>query len=394
MYLIFFDNKLAFYSHKIILLLSSVSMILCMTFPIRLELGAIYDLRYIPFIIASLYGGFKTAFPLYIILNIYRFIIGGPGVFLSLLFSTVILCLVPIWSKKFLKQHPEKRVIMAALASFGTMVLYLINLSMFYEPLDMNYWLITVNVLTIHVTGTIVITILIEKIIMNVKNREKYMESERLNLISELSASVSHEIRNPLTVTSGFLQLLNESKTINKEEKQYITYSLEELKRAEKIVSDFLSFAKPQAENMVFSNLKEEIEYVNNVMKPYANFHQVDLQYDFANTLYIKYDQNQMRQCLINLYKNGIEAMKENGGTLSIDVSAQKNEIKIKIADDGIGMTEEEVSRVGKPYYSTKEEGTGLGMVMVYSTINKLKGKIDVKSEKDKGTIFTITIPA
>ncbi|MBM7662528.1 two-component system sporulation sensor kinase B [Bacillus mesophilus] len=365
-----------------------------MTFPIRLELGAIYDLRYIPFIIASLYGGFKTAIPLYIILNVYRFIIGGEGVFLSFLFSTVILLLVPVWSKKFLTQLSDRRVIIAALASFGTMVLYLINLSMFYGSLDKNYWLITANVLTIHVTGTIVITILIEKIIMNVKNRERYMESERLNLISELSASVSHEIRNPLTVTSGFLQLLNESKTINKEEKQYITYSLEELKRAEKIVSDFLSFAKPQAENMVFSNLKEEIDYVNNVMKPYANYHQVDLECQFSNSLYIKYDQNQLRQCLINLYKNGIEAMKVNGGTLSIHVSEQKHEIKINIADNGIGMTEEEISRVGKPYYSTKEEGTGLGMVMVYTTVNKLKGKIEVKSEKEKGTSFTITIPA
>ncbi|WP_239585999.1 sensor histidine kinase [Bacillus mesophilus] len=394
MYLIFFDNKLNFYSHKIILLLSGISMVLCMTFPIRLELGAIYDLRYIPFIIASLYGGFKTAIPLYIILNVYRFIIGGEGVFLSFLFSTVILLLVPVWSKKFLTQLSDRRVIIAALASFGTMVLYLINLSMFYGSLDKNYWLITANVLTIHVTGTIVITILIEKIIMNVKNRERYMESERLNLISELSASVSHEIRNPLTVTSGFLQLLNESKTINKEEKQYITYSLEELKRAEKIVSDFLSFAKPQAENMVFSNLKEEIDYVNNVMKPYANYHQVDLECQFSNSLYIKYDQNQLRQCLINLYKNGIEAMKVNGGTLSIHVSEQKHEIKINIADNGIGMTEEEISRVGKPYYSTKEEGTGLGMVMVYTTVNKLKGKIEVKSEKEKGTSFTITIPA
>jgi two-component system sporulation sensor kinase B len=393
MYLIFFDNKLNFFSNKFLVLLPAVSMVLCMTFPIKLELGVIYDLRYIPFIIASLYGGFKTAVPLYLVLNIYRFVIGGEGVLLSLLFSTVILFLIIIWSKNFIQQDPQKRIIIAATASFGTMVLYLINLSMFYGTLDYKYWLLTINILTIHVIGTIVIMILIEQIIMNVKNREKFFESERLNIISELSASVSHEIRNPLTVTSGFLQLLNESKTINQDEKRYITYSLEELKRAEKIVSDFLSFAKPQAENMVYSNLVDDIEYVNNIMNPYANFHQVDLEFTFNNSLYLRYDQNQMRQCLINLYKNGIEAMKKNGGTLSVDVSAKKNEIIIKIEDDGVGMTKEEITRVGKPYYSTKEEGTGLGMVMIYSTINKLKGKIEVKSEKGTGTTFLISIP-
>lgn len=76
--------------------------------------------------------------------------------------------------------------------------------------------------------------ILIEKIITNIKNRDRIMQSERLNVVSELAASVSHEIRNPLTVTSGFLQLLNKSKTITREEKQYVELSLLELQRAEK----------------------------------------------------------------------------------------------------------------------------------------------------------------
>jgi two-component system sporulation sensor kinase B len=96
---------------------------------------------------------------------------------------------------------------------------------------------------------------------------------------------------------------------------------------------------------------------------------------------------------LINLYKNGIESMEEDGGILYVDVSEQKNCIMIKITDTGIGMTDEETSRLGKPYYSTKKQGTGLGMLMVYSTIHKLRGHIDVDSKKGKGTSFTITLP-
>ncbi|WP_244864670.1 ATP-binding protein [Paenibacillus sp. J23TS9] len=236
--------------------------------------------------------------------------------------------------------------------------------------------------------------ILIEKIITNIKNRDRIMQSERLNVVSELAASVSHEIRNPLTVTSGFLQLLNRSKTLTREEKEYVGLSLQELRRAEKIVSDYLSFAKPQSENMVYSNMSAELEYTKNIIMPYASIHEVEVKFSFNNSLNTHYDRNQIQQCFINLYKNGIEAMKEKGGgTLFIDVSERKQNIVIRIQDTGIGMTREEISRLGKPYYSTKEEGTGLGMLMVYSTINKVKGSIEVESEKGKGTTFLITIP-
>ena len=145
---------------------------------------------------------------------------------------------------------------------------------------------------------------------------------------------------------------------------------------------------------MVYSNLKDETEYVMNIMTPYANMHHVRIQLSFHNTLMLKYDKNQIQQCLINLYKNGIEAMKETGGTLAIDVSEKKKTINFKISDNGIGMSSEEVAQLGRPYYSTKKEGTGLGMLMVYSTISKVNGKIRVESEKGKGTTFNLTIPA
>ncbi len=393
-YLIFFEESLKFFSHKAVtFFLLSLTMILCMTFPIKIELGFIFDLRYIPFLIAALYGGYPIAFPLYIVLNVYRFIIGGDGVIYSLLFSTIVFLLVPLLNKTFIKQNEKKRIIIAGILSFLTMAFYLFTLSSFFEALNKEFWLITINVLVINVIGMLIIITLIEKIIMNAKKREKLIDAERLSVISELSASVSHEIRNPLTVASGFLQLLVKSTNLSQEEKRYLNFSLSELGRAEKIVSDFLSFAKPQASNMVDSNLKDELEYVNNIMVPYANIHQVDLQCSFKNELITHYDRNQVQQCLINLYKNGIESMVEKGGTLAIDVSSEGKEIIIKIKDDGIGMSKEDVLRLGKPYYSTKKDGTGLGMLMVYSTIHKLGGHIKVTSEIGKGTAFSITLP-
>jgi two-component system sporulation sensor kinase B len=369
-------------------------MSLCIAKPFKLEIGYIFDLRYVPFIIVALFGGYRNVLPLYFILNIYRFYVGGQGTLQSFIFATSILILVPLYSKKFLRLDSKGRVISATVISFLTMGIYLFTVSLALGTVDHQFWILTLNAFTTYGGVMTIIMILIEKIMANIKNRDRIIQSDRLNVVSELAASVSHEIRNPLTVTSGFLQLLNKSKTISLEEKGYVELSLQELQRAEKIVSDYLSFAKPQSDNMVFSNMKTESEYTKNIIMPYATMHKVEVQFSFNNSLYKSYDRNQIQQCLINLYKNGIEAMREkDGGTLSIDISERRQDIIISIQDTGIGMSKEEITRLGKPYYSTKEEGTGLGMLMVYSTINKVKGVIEVDSEKGKGTTFIITIP-
>ncbi|KHL96264.1 hypothetical protein QW71_08640 [Paenibacillus sp. IHB B 3415] len=394
-FLIFFENRPHAYNRKILVLLTAITMILCIAKPITLETGFIFDLRYVPFIIAALYGGYKNVLPLYLILNVYRFYIGGEGTIHSFLFSTAVLIVVPLLSSKFIRSKPGTRISWATVIAVLTMGCYLIVLSMVTESLDMQFWMLTFYALTTHAAVMAVLMILLEQIITNLKNRDRIMQSERLNVVSELAASVSHEMRNPLTVTSGFLQLLNKSKTLTPEEKGYIELSLLELNRAEKIISDYLSFAKPQSENMVYSNLQAECEYTKNVIMPYATIHKVAVEFSFNNSLCAHYDRNLMQQCLINLYKNGIEAMKGmEDGVLSIDISERKQNIIISIRDTGIGMTKDEISRLGKPYYSTKEEGTGLGMLMAYSAINKVKGVIEVRSEKGKGTTFEIAIPA
>lgn len=392
---IFFENRANRYNNKILVFMSAVTMILCIAKPIKLEMGFIYDLRYVPFILVALFGGYRNVLPLYLILNVYRLYIGGAGIIPSFLFSTAVLLIVPFLSKWFIRQSANRRIVSATFIAALTMGIYLIILGVMKGTLDRQFWTLTFYALTTHVGVMSIIMILIEQIITNIRNRDRILQSERLNVVSELAASVSHEIRNPLTVTSGFLQLLNKSGNITSEEKGYVELSLQELNRAEKIVSDYLSFAKPQSGNMVYSNMLAEAEYTKNIIMPFASIHKVDVQFHFSNTLNTSYDKNQIQQCLINLYKNGIEAMKEKeGGTLTIQISENKQNIIISIRDTGVGMTKEEISRLGKPYYSTKEEGTGLGMLMVYSTVDKLKGDIEVKSEKGRGTTFLITIPA
>ncbi|MEH7437347.1 ATP-binding protein [Neobacillus drentensis] len=392
-FLIFFENRPNSFNKIILIFLSTVTMVLCMTIPIKLKVGFNVDLRYIPIIVVALFGGYKKVFPLYVVLNVYRYYLGGDGILQSFLYSTGVFILLPAFSQRFKQLSSKRRISTAALVSFLNVGVYLISLSFYFNPLNREFWTLTFYTLTTYTGMMIIIMVLIEQIVTNSKNRERFLQSERLNVVSELSASVSHEIRNPLTVTSGFLQLLSESKTISHEERRYVELSLQELNRAERIVSNYLSLAKPQSENMVYSDFKEEAEYIKDLIIPYATMHQVEVQFCFNNTLKKRYDKNQIQQCLINLLKNGIEAMKDKGGTLIIDIFEQKQNIVFKISDTGIGMTKEEILRLGKPYYSTKEEGTGLGMLMVYSTVNKVKGKIEVESEKGRGTTFLITIP-
>lgn len=393
-FLIFFENRPYTYCRKIIVLLAVVSMSLCMLMPIHLDSGFIFDLRYIPFIIMALYGGYKNVLPLYAVLNLLRFYVGGEGSVHSLFFSTAALVLIPLYHNRFMSLNSKGRIIGACVISFLTMGCYLIVVSLIIDQINQEFWYIALNAITTNVGAMMIIMILVEKIITNFNNRDRIIQSERLNVVSELAASVSHEIRNPLTVTNGFLQLLNKSDSLTEREKRYIELSLQELKRAERIVSDYLSFAKPQSENMVYSNLSAELEYTKNIIMPYASINDVEVKFSFNNSLNTNYDRNQIQQCLINLYKNGIEAMKESGGgTLFIEISEKKENIIIRIQDTGVGMTKDELSRVGKPYYSTKEEGTGLGMLMVYSTINKMKGSIKVESEKGRGTTFLLSIP-
>ena len=285
---LFFETKLNIFNKYKLLIGSSISLLLCMTFPLKLDMGFIFDLRWIPLIVVALFGGYKMVFPLYIILNSYRLLIGGgEGFYHSFAFSTVILLVIPFFREKFIVQNPNRRVAYGILATLLMMVLYFTSLSYFYQELTADFWKLVVNALLIYTPVIFIILSMIEKIISNVEIYEIYIQSERLKVISELSASIAHEIRNPLTVTNGFLQLLANSKTITEEENRYVDFSLKELQRAEAIVNDFLSFSKPQSVHMIDSDFKDEIEYVVNILHPYAAKNKVSIQVEFTNTLKI-----------------------------------------------------------------------------------------------------------
>jgi two-component system sporulation sensor kinase B len=232
----------------------------------------------------------------------------------------------------------------------------------------------------------------IEAMFKNQKMREKLVQTKKTEIVSHLAASISHEIRNPLTVSRGFLQLLNDSTITPRNRSDYVQLAIKEIDRAVQIITDYLAYAKPSIEKRESLDMAHELSSIVDVMTPFANMRSVQ----FVNQLTPHYlvigDKQKFKQSMLNILKNSIEAMPD-GGMIHVTTYVELKHYYITIEDHGTGMTSEQMDRLGEPYFSTKDKGTGLGMMVVYSNIKAMNGKIHVTSIVGKGTKFTIQFP-
>ncbi len=394
-YLKFVEGKINRVTHEILIgLISGISIILCMTFTIKVTTGHIFDLRQIPFIIGALYGGRRVSLFLFVTLITYRFSIEGSGFYGALLVNSLLLIclwfLIPNFSEA--NTVKQKVRISAFLSLIGILFMVVLSFSFFPELNNIRYTTFLSFFLLAQFSGIILFVNFIEKARYDMAILHELRKLEKLKIVSEIAASISHEVRNPLTVTRGFIQLLKDPDLTKEKKNEYIKISLEELDRAERIITDYLTFAKPSLENVELLELNEELAYVIKVITPYATMKDVDIQMKQTKDIQILGERQRLHQCLINIAKNGIEAM-ESGGQLSIELSDSDKTAVITISDTGVGMNEEQLNRLGTPYYSTKEKGTGLGTMVVYSIVKAMEGNIEVASELGKGTRFSISLP-
>ncbi|WP_070120372.1 PAS domain-containing sensor histidine kinase [Bacillus marinisedimentorum] len=222
---------------------------------------------------------------------------------------------------------------------------------------------------------------------------EKIRKSETLNVLGELAAGIGHEIRNPLTSIKGFIRLL-ENDSINEAEKSYFQIVNSELQRIESITTEFLYLARPQAHIFKYQDVSVMMAQTLEIMKAEANLNNIQIHARFSEELPdIPCIENQLKQVFLNLVKNGIEAM-ENGGNLFVEVKNEADkELVISIKDEGKGIPDEKLKRVGEPFYTTKEKGTGLGLMVSYKIVKEHGGRIEVESEPGQGTTFCVRLP-
>jgi PAS domain S-box-containing protein len=223
-------------------------------------------------------------------------------------------------------------------------------------------------------------------------NEERLRRTEKLSVVGELAASVGHEIRNPLTSLKGFVQMFLEDETTEKH-KLYYEIMFNELDRINHIVGELLILAKPQKISFSKHSVILIVTDVISLLETQANMNNVKIEFQAPDDIVIDCSENQLKQLFINLIKNAIEASKENS---EVVVSIERNDTEsalIIIEDSGIGLSEDFLLKIGEPFYSSKEKGTGLGLTVSMKIVEQHQGNIHFVSEKNIGTRVEVTLP-
>ncbi|PEA54237.1 PAS domain-containing sensor histidine kinase [Bacillus pseudomycoides] len=224
------------------------------------------------------------------------------------------------------------------------------------------------------------------------KTEELLRKSEKLAVVGQLAAAIAHEIKNPLTAMKGFMQLL---KTVEHETNHhYIDIVSSEINRIESITNEFMAIAKPQAVKIQPNDISMLMNQVVMLLEPQALMNNIQMKTEVMSTIpTIHCEGNQLKQVFINILKNAIESM-PTGGEIVIQIDrADNNQINIRFIDQGCGIPQERISYLGEPFYSLKEEGIGLGLMICYKIIEMHQGKIWIESEVNKGTTIDVTLP-
>lgn len=213
---------------------------------------------------------------------------------------------------------------------------------------------------------------------------------ERLNLIGQLAAGISHEVRNPLTTVRGFLQLI-ESRSDSSQNKEYMDMMISEIDRANEIITDFLSLAKVNAESTKQESINEIIMRIFPMLQADAFNSDKDVVLDLNETPAIELNESEIRQLILNLVRNGLEET-PIGGRVLIGTLTQDNQVILTIQDQGGGIPQEIQERMGTPFMTTKETGTGLGLAISMGIATRHKARFEFETG-EKGTTFYIKFP-
>ena len=213
---------------------------------------------------------------------------------------------------------------------------------------------------------------------------------EVLNLVGQMAAGISHEVRNPLTTVRGYLQLFAAKASFSERERQTFSVMIEELDRANSIITEFLSVAKTNPGNLRVMDINDIILTLKPLLETAAiqGGHELCLLLNCPGCL-VEVNEREIRQLLLNLVKNAIEAM-ETPGQVTIATESRKKNLILSVSDQGKGIPEEVLVNMGKPFFTTKSHGTGLGLSTCFAIARRHKGLIDIKSGPQGTTVSAI----
>lgn len=225
------------------------------------------------------------------------------------------------------------------------------------------------------------------------QSRDKLIQAERLATAGKMSASFAHEIRNPLSSMRMFSQMLMQKPEMSADQRQSLQYILEEIERIDNIVKGLMDFARPTRLNLIEQSLASTLQSVLVLMETNLTHHQIQLISDLSPDLPdFQFDADKIKQAFMNIVLNAMEAM-PHGGTLTINTFKQEDDVCIKVADTGIGISEEDIAHLFEPFFTHKDKGTGLGLANVKRIFEEHNGTVEIESTPDVGTTVSMWLP-
>lgn len=218
--------------------------------------------------------------------------------------------------------------------------------------------------------------------------------TDRLAAVGKLAAGIAHEIRNPLASVSGSIELLSREAHVNEEDKRLMNIVLKETDRLNRLVNEFLDYVRPtelSKESFDIHRVIDDTILAISLDKSFRTRSKIEF-HPCQRQLMIQGNKEKIKQVLWNFLINAHQAMPK-GGTITIKTDIVDGQLRIDIADEGIGMSEETVQKIFDPFFTTKQKGTGLGLSMVHKIIEAHQGRIRVSTKQGEGTTFSVVLP-
>lgn len=229
----------------------------------------------------------------------------------------------------------------------------------------------------------------LENITKDEQFEEMIIRSEKLSIAGQVAAGIAHEIRNPLTSLKGFIQLLQAGVS---EKDTYYKILLDEINKIEAITSELLYISKPLTYHKTKESLNQLIEEVIVLLEPHAKLHEISLQWNKGKDYIITCNSTQIKQALINLIKNAIEAS-DKYDQVTVQIFEKKTHVAIDVIDQGKGIPKEYLHKLSEPFFTTKEDGTGLGLLITNNLLKYHNAKLKIIENDDQGSTFRILMP-
>lgn len=223
---------------------------------------------------------------------------------------------------------------------------------------------------------------------------QKVLVSEKFAALGRLSAGVAHEIRNPLNSIRGFIQYFQKKLPLDEEDYRYTDLMINEVDRLNRVISKLLAYSKPREPRLSIRSVDEILDHCIRVVEREAIEAGVELvkKLEGDSIALVLMDADQMTQVFLNILLNAIEATPRGGRVLAGYKTDGNGRVMIQIEDTGEGIPRENLDKLFDPFFTTKKKGTGLGLAIVKSIIEGHDGEIEVESESEKGTCFTVTL--